>query len=296
MNNIMNKILPKIRYECRKNYGIIKGKLMNIQIVDAEGTLDKIIKDGCSISRFGDGELDLIFRKSLKFQDYNDELSKKLIDVIKSSGKNHLVCIPYTLKDINIFNEYGKKWWSENLNNNRYKWLSLLSRGVIYYDAFISRFYMEVKDKNRSEAIITKWKKVWDERDIVIIEGRYSRLGVGNDLFKNSKSIQRILCPKENAFEKYEEILNACKFIKKDKLILIALGPTATILAYDLCLLGYQALDIGHLDIEYEWYNIRASEKKAILNKYVNEVDGNKVNLELLTNESYYKEIIEEIN
>ena len=36
--------------------------------------------------------------------------------------------------------------------------------------------------------------------------------------------------------------------------MLIALGPTATILAYDLAEKGVQALDVGHIDIEYEWF------------------------------------------
>ena len=38
----------------------------------------------------------------------------------------------------------------------------------------------------------------------------------------------------------------------KKNLILISLGPTATVLAYDLSKLGYQAIDIGHTDLEYE--------------------------------------------
>ena len=62
--------------------------------------------------------------------------------------------------------------------------------------------------------------------------------------------------------------------ISKDTLILAALGPTATILAYDLCEKGYQAIDIGHLDIEYEWYLMGATEKVDIAYKSVNEVTG----------------------
>jgi len=40
-----------------------------------------------------------------------------------------------------------------------------------------------------------KLKKIWDGKDIIIIESEKSRLGVGNDLFDNTKSIKRILCP-----------------------------------------------------------------------------------------------------
>ena len=57
-------------------------------------------------------------------------------------------------------------------------------------------------------------------------------------------------------------------------MILIALGPTATVLAYDLCKEGYQAIDIGHIDIEYEWLLRKATSKIKIKNKYVNEAIG----------------------
>ena len=99
-------------------------------------------------------------------------------------------------------------------------------------------------------------------------------MGIGNDLLDKAKSIKRILCPAENAFDKYEEILNNCLKFQKDCLILIALGPTATVLAYDLGNKGYHALDIGHIDIEYEWYLKRAQRKIKIENKYVNEAGG----------------------
>ena len=65
----------------------------------------------------------------------------------------------------------------------------------------------------------------------------------------------------------------ACK-LAKNSLILIALGPTATVLAYDLCKLGYQAIDVGHIDIEYEWLMMGAKHKVNITSKYVNEVIG----------------------
>lgn len=38
--------------------------------------------------------------------------------------------------------------------------------------------------------------------------------------------------------------------------------------------MGYQALDIGHMDIEYEWYLMGAKEKVDLPNKSVNEVSG----------------------
>jgi glycosyltransferase family protein len=109
----------------------------------------------------------------------------------------------------------------------------------------------------------------------LIIEGEKSRLGIGNDLFNNSKSIKRIICPAENAFNVYNKIFAEAKKFDKSFLILLALGPTSTVLVYDLYNLGYQAIDIGHIDIEYEWFLRNATKKIQINNKYVNEVYGN---------------------
>ena len=43
------------------------------------------------------------------------------------------------------------------------------------------------------------------------MEGAYSRLGVGNDLFDGVQSLQRILCPTKDAFSAYHEILSEIK-------------------------------------------------------------------------------------
>ena len=45
----------------------------------------------------------------------------------------------------------------------------------------------------------------------MLIEGYFSRNGIGNDLFNNAKSIKRILCPPKNAFFVYDKIINEVK-------------------------------------------------------------------------------------
>ena len=160
-----------------------------------------------------------------------------------------------------------------------------------YGDTQITRPYIDLKDKKESENLFNNLKEIWDNRDVVIIEGEQTRLGVGNDLFNNIKSIKRIICPAKNAFNKYNYILDEAKTISKDKLILIALGPTATVLAYDLNKLGYQAIDVGHIDIEYEWFLQKVTEKVKLKNKYVNEGTGD-INISNENDGSYNKEII----
>jgi len=74
-------------------------------------------------------------------------------------------------------------------------------------------------------------------------------------------SLQRIICPDENSFDVYNKIYEEAVKIDKSKLFLISLGSTATILDFDLYKIGYQAVDIGHVDIEYEWYLRKATTK-----------------------------------
>ena len=103
-----------------------------------------------------------------------------------------------------------------------------------------------------SDEEVKELKGIWDQRDCVFIEGVHTGMGVGNDLFDNCRSI--VLGPAENAIDKYDKIFREALKQSKDKLILLALGPTATVLAHDLCKSGYQAVDIGHIDLIYESY------------------------------------------
>ena len=139
----------------------------------------------------------------------------------------------------------------------------------------------------------SRLKMLWNDRDIYIIEGVKTRLGVGNDLFDNCKSLHRIIGPAENAFDKYDKILDhIISLVPKSVLLIIALGPTATILAYDLSQLGYRAIDIGHVDIEYEYFLRKAQDKIKIPGKYVNEVSGGAQVDETITDKAYSESIV----
>lgn len=266
----------------------------NLKVLSRDDTLNDIIYKSKSISRFGDGELKLIFGNGIKFQKYNDRLSKRLESILKSNNEGILIGISGMIK-----NTHRSKFWDKLIKKYKYNLLNILDFNKIYGNTGITRFYLAYA-KNRTylnniPKYINKLKMIWNEKDIVIIEGDKSRLGVGNDLFNNSKSIQRILGPAENAFDLYDKIYNEALKISKDKLILIALGPTATVLAYDLHNAGYQAIDIGHVDIEYEWYLRNATEKVKIENKYVNELKFGDVDINDVTDENYYKQIIVKI-
>ena len=271
--------------------------LGGFKIASPDETIDKIVNDKCSISRFGDGEFDMICGVGMKYQKYNKELAKRLKQVLDSDeqglliGINNVIDLEYSEK----YNDFANNFWKGWLHDNKFKLLKLLSKNKQYYSSNITRFYIDYKDKSWVGEYVNNLRRIWDNQDVVIVEGEYSRLGVGNDLFDNMKSIQRIICPSENAFEIYDKILNEILKVDKNKMIMLALGPTATVLAYDLYKAGYRAIDIGHVDIEYEWFLRKATEKIKIETKYVTEVKDGENDIQDIKDEKYEKEIIARI-
>ena len=267
------------------------------KILGIEETIEKIL-NGYSISRFGDGEFFLMTKeKEFTFQSLDNNLIDRLLEVFNSKEEKLLIGIPkvFDKKDLNLRTEESKQWWKNYLIDHRKIWYKYIDFEKIYANTNFTRNYMGLKDKTTCKQYFDSIKNIWNNKDLLIIEGKYSRLGVGNDLFDNAKSIERILAPNENAFDKYEKILNRAKLENQSKLVLIALGPTATVLAYDLYKLGYQALDIGHIDIEYEWFLQGAQVKTKIDNKYVFEVN-NFVQNENFKDKIYESQIIEIID
>lgn len=266
-------------------------------IATPEETIDKIIKDKVSITRFGDGEFDMIYGIGMNYQKYNADLAKRLEEIIISQDDGIIIGIPnvVNLEYCDKYTGFATEFWPKWINKYKFKLVRLLKRNRKYYSAQITRFYLDYKDKSNVAEYVKKMKKIWDKKDVVIIEGEQSRLGIGNDLFDNMKSIQRIICPSENAFEIYDKIYNEALKIDKDKLVLLALGPTATVLAYDLFKAGYQAIDIGHVDIEYEWFLRKATKKIKIESKYVTEVKEGRENIQEVKDEKYKNEIVARI-
>jgi glycosyltransferase family protein len=139
---------------------------------------------------------------------------------------------------------------------------SYLDMNRVYYNAFINRCYINFNKTEeyyqQCRIYFDKLKQIWTDRDIVILESKDVPLGVTNDILDTAKSISRIIfCPVRNAFNKYSQILSSFDKINKDVLILAALGPSATVLAYDLHKKGYQAIDIGDINAEYECFLYR---------------------------------------
>lgn len=294
--NITTRLYASITYRTTYYLNKFKDTLIKVTIQapvikTIDETIDEIITNKCSVSRYGSGEVEIILGYNIGFQSANLQLADKLKQILISTDPDIIICLPDIFHSLENCNGSAQSYWSRYLFSTRWTWYKLTSREKVYYNAFITRLYLDWKDKTKCEGWFNKLKQIWHERDVVIVEGYQSRLGLGNDLFDNAQSIVRIVAPPENAFSKYEEIFNAVIKQEKTKIILLALGPTATVLAYDLHKEGYQAVDIGHIDVEYEWFLRKATSKMKIPYKYVNEVEGGR-KVEDVVDQKYVEQII----
>lgn len=239
-------------------------------------TLQKIKKDKLSIVRFGDGEiLYLVDRLDLPFQKFDKRLAKVFIDILKNDYDGLLVGLPIGYSNIDTLSGEVKVFWKSQIVWNYGRFKKYLNLNKQYSNASITRLTYGF-NKDYSERGFNLWKEILRGQRVLIIEGEKTRFGVGNDLLSGFKKIDRIIAPKHNAFYKCDEIIDyVTKNHGHNDLIIVALGPAAKFLVFELFKKGFRCLDVGNLDIEYEWYLRDCyKERQLIPGKYTSEVKG----------------------
>ena len=276
--------------------GILIGKRchFNIHVLNSFESLDFILKNNCSVARFGDGEFDLIRGKSIPYQTYSSDLAKKLKEIINNGSNDKiLICLPDVFIKLNRYLQEVQQFYYQFFAKNYLFVKEIESTKNIYGSTFISRPYIDLKDKSQSGVYFEKLKKIWKDKDVLIVEGKYSRSGEGNDLFANAKSISRIICPSKDAYRSISIIEENIIKYSENKLILLMLGPTSKVIVYDLYeKISNQILDMGHIDSEYEWMKLKADKKIKLNNKHTAEFNYDDNKIILPRNKSFEKEVV----
>ena len=266
-----------------------------INVKSNEETLDLILNYRCSIARFGDGEFDIIAGCSIPYQEYDEKLAAEMRNIIsRQSDEQFMTCLPDVFEKKDRYNVMCRNFWKNHLKayENMYR---ELCTAEWYGSTFVSRPYIDLINKSGTTGYFEKLKSLWENRDLLIVEGAMTRSGVGNDLFDNAGSIQRIICPSKNAYSYINKIEDEIVVYGQDKLILLMLGPTAKVISYHLYKKGYWLIDIGHIDSEYEWYRIGAVEKVKLPNKHTAEHNFDQ-GIVLEYNQQYESQIVARID
>ena len=252
-------MLAQIAFPVLFIYSTIQMRTKKLTVYSELDTI-KMLKQGYSISRFGDGEINIAMGKKygINFQKYSSSLQSRLVEILGEKSienSNFLIGIPELMS---TYHEYRYKqivFWSI-FNSSKRNWV-------------ISHLYKEGKNQSYGDTLFARvsgfknyshgefykkinlLKEIWSKKRVLIVEGEKVRLGVGNDLLSTAEKIDRILVPASNAYDYYDEILTVVAEQKNIDLVLIVAGAMATVLAYDLYKRGYQAIDIGQFNDDY---------------------------------------------
>ena len=277
------------------NKEILEKELDPIQVKGIDETLDYIIEHNSSLVRFGDGEINMLAGHSIPYQDYDEELVSTMRDIIGQESREALVvCLPDSFTDRFRFTSWAIPFWKDHMDHYMDFYRELCSDSW-YGSTFVSRPYIDFEDKSQAKSQFEKLKSIWKNRDLLIVEGATSRSGVGNDLFHEANSIKRIICPSHSAFSRVNEIEQEIEKYAAGCLILCMLGPTAKVLAYRLSQKGYQVLDIGHIDSEYEWMKMGAKTKVKFSHKHTAEYNFDQ-DIEFIEDETYNSQILVDLS
>lgn len=278
--------LQKLKRDCKKwrfraeNAPFEYAAKEDVHVLDGGTLLQKILQERCSLSRFGDGEFSMILMEARPwFQSPDKELAQRLRRVLDMQMPHFLIAIADNYGNLEKYTENAadgiREYQMENHHRDRI--LELLHPLRTYYDAYVTRPYLMYRDKSWGEKIFDLWKKIFTGRDILIVEGKFSRFGCGSDLLAGAASVRRILAPEKNAFQRYNQIMESIqRHANATDLVLISLGPTATVLVVDVAKMGIQAIDIGQLDNEYDWYRMGVTDRVPIIGKMTAEAQWNR--------------------
>jgi len=223
-------------------------------VMTVEQTLDALIA-GRSIARFGGGELVTMEGGYEFFQTPGPELTQRLREVLTSDEPNLLIGIPSFTYDLSPNLADGMRDYCLRSA----PWLRPILQpyvrpGTVYGATEVSLGHSTFRAGFDRQAYFDKCRRIWDGAKVVLIHGDGIFDGFTHDIFDNAASVEHVLAPKKDAFAQYDDILERAMRAPKDSVMIVILGPAATVLAHDLHRAGYRALDLGHIAKSYEWW------------------------------------------
>ncbi len=189
--------------------------------------------DGCSIARFGDGELKILEGKGYVREVQNPKLTKEM---------RRIIAEPRCLIGIPTMDPAGPKYdgWLRHLE--RFRRYVSADDGRSYYSAFITR-PDSAADQLESAEYVRLLSALWTGRErVVVLSEPASKLLTF--VRATAGSVVHIECPRHGAYSAIDA-LEAGIRRARPSIALLSCGPTATCLANRLAARGIQAIDLG---------------------------------------------------
>jgi hypothetical protein len=208
-----------------------------------EDTMLRLIDGTTSLARFGDGELLSMLRPGydLYFQRTTPELSAELRSI-------------WTMQDLDAgslllgFPDVSKgPYWSD-VWANAWPDLRLISRtDITYGNTHVTRprFFSRLGQRG-----VDLWRQVWADKSVCVVTGTASRFVPIAGLFDSAATVSREDAPAIDAYA-HVDALERRLLDNPADVLLLSLGPSATVLAARLSRRGRRAIDIGHITSSY---------------------------------------------
>lgn len=200
------------------------------QVMNEFDTIAKASQGFC-LSRFGDGELKMAYGNGYSRQVGNPRLAAELTRILCRPNKRCIVGIP-------TMNPDGPKY--QNWTRHIPRFLPLLSSGVVYYSAFVTRPDSSpwIATRAYAESVQAMWA---GKKTAVLCERKGSMFRA---VAPASRSAIHVECPRVGAYDEIDrleyEVMRVCP-----EIVIMSAGPAATCLADRLARRGVHAVDMG---------------------------------------------------
>jgi hypothetical protein len=267
--------------------GVQASRRIAPHILDLEQTLDAMLAEGVSLSRFGDGELKLAFaRRGLRFQPVSRELTAALEAALFEPKNGYLACYNTQFMQadewvwLTAFERYGQKLGTRTtlvtpddaivLSRRRqaaeyrryWKRLSRRTHMKTYGAAgvFFLGLYTEAYQQGRTEEVLDKFRQLFNGRRILFVA---PTTPMGGQSFAEQvplmrrlglKSAHFIAVPETDAYAATPRVLAEIEKARGYDDIFLSAGPAASVWAHQLA--GRhdgRVLDVGSFNTQLRY-------------------------------------------
>ena len=230
-------------------YEIPNSPVKRPKIRTAEQTINELLGANKSIARFGDGEILVADGFDIAFEKADKKLAKRLNEILTTPQENLLIAINRRYYYPNIFesvikstNPVCKEFELYSVPRLRRQLDKYINLDFTYHEAGITGGHFEV------------FREFFAGKKLVLTGCKEAFEGYEFNIFDTAAQLCYEFVPNKHAFSEYEGILARLKAYGADFVHILMCGPTACVLAADLCADGRRALDLGHLAKSYDWH------------------------------------------
>lgn len=197
----------------------------------------RMVLSGRSIARYGDGEFKMAgVGSGIKSQCADEKISQRLRAILDRPCGDCLIGIPNirAVRELTPGTQKDEFWAKQKRFSN------LLSERT-YYSSFITR--PDSAPWIDTDEYWSMVESLWRGQDVTLVRGSSKSFTAERLMEAGARSVREILAPRQHAWAEYDLLLQR---IGRPRRAILCLGPTATVMAVDLCARGVHAIDFGH--------------------------------------------------